>query len=96
MPVVEEAPAELEGDGPKVVKSRKASKAGKPEKETPVKPAEEKAARDKKYMDDLDRNYAAAQKMEIELNDFIETMTSPFPTDIVDLWIKEQQDKNCK
>jgi len=47
-------------------------------------------------MDDLDRNYAAAQKMEIELNDFIETMTSPFPTDIVDLWIKEQQDKNCK
>ncbi len=95
-PVVEEAPAELEGDGPKVVKSRKASKAGKPEKETLVKPAEEKAARDKKYMDDLDRNYAAAQKMEIELNDFIETMTSPFPTDIVDLWIKEQQDKNCK
>ena len=93
-PAPVEAPAvEVGGDGPKVVKSRKDSKA---KKETPVKPAEEKAATDKKYMDALDRNYAAAQKMEIELDEFIETMTSPFPTDIVNLWIKEQQDKNCK
>lgn len=93
-PAPVEAPTvEVGGDGPKVVKSRKDSKA---KKETPVKPAEEKAATDKKYMDALDRNYAAAQKMGIELDEFIETMTSPFPTDIVNLWIKEQQDKNCK
>jgi len=90
-PAPVEAPiVEVGGDGPRVVKSRKKTKEA-----SAKTPAEKPVERDRN-MKSLDKLYANYASRGLELDDFIQTIPPVFPQNTVNLWIKEQQDKNCK